>query len=90
MHPSDDIPLQNRLPKDYDTPDHVYEAPQRKKSQQGKVRFGELGMLGANRKRIPFVVYAFTIVQVAVFIAEIVKNGKPDLQMAAELGSIKS
>ena len=43
---------------------------------KSKVRFGELGMLGANnRKRIPWVVYLLTVVQVAVFIGEIVKNG---------------
>ena len=75
MHPSDDIPLQNRPLKDGTYPDHVYEAaPQRTKSKKG-VRFGELGMLGAGKK-IPFVCYIFTVVQIAVFIGEIVKNGK--------------
>lgn len=69
-------------------PDHVYDVPQGAPGAPGvagtaaanggnsKVRFGELGMLGANnRKRIPWVVYMFTIIQVAVFIGEIVKNG---------------
>jgi len=75
MQPSDDIPLQNRPLKDGTYPDHVYEAaPQRKKSKRG-VRFGELGMLGSGKK-IPFVCYTFTVVQIAVFIGEIVKNGK--------------
>ncbi|KAK3685709.1 hypothetical protein B0T22DRAFT_500500 [Podospora appendiculata] len=75
-HPTDDIPLQNQNSshKDAEIQDHVYDAPQRKKSR--KVRFGELGMLGAtDTKRIPFVVYIFTLAQVAVFIAELVKNG---------------
>lgn len=76
-HPTDDIPLQNR-PKDLDPNDndHVYEAPRRKKTKKG-VRFGELGMLGSSTKRIPWVVYIFTVAQVGVFIGEIVKNGKP-------------
>jgi hypothetical protein len=76
MHGSDDIPLQNRPLKDANSPDHVYEQPQRHKSRRGKIRFGELGMLGANGKRIPFVVYLFTLVQIAVFIGEIVRNGE--------------
>jgi hypothetical protein len=81
-HPTDDIPLQNQgqglrdAPKDSEMQDHVYDASQQQKSRRGRVRFGELGMLGANAKRIPFVVYFFTLVQVAVFIAEIVKNGE--------------
>ena len=77
-HPTDDIPLQDRSSanKYGDMTDHVYEAPQRqKKPRRGRVRIGELGMLGANAKRIPWVVYVFTVIQVAVFIAEIVKNG---------------
>ncbi|KAK3946081.1 putative rhomboid family membrane protein [Diplogelasinospora grovesii] len=80
-HPTDDIPLQNQSQrdptKDGDMEDHVYDAPQqnqRRKSRKGRVQFGELGMLGANSKKIPWVVYLFTVVQVAVFIGEIVKN----------------
>ncbi|GAB1314093.1 Rhomboid-type serine protease [Madurella fahalii] len=77
-HPADDIPLRDqasRLPsKDAEMQDHVYDAPQPGARRRGRVRLGELGMLGSNRKRIPFVVYFFTIVQVAVFIGEIVKN----------------
>lgn len=75
----DDIPLQSRQrlsPKDAEMQDHVYDAPQPKRSQRGGVRFGELGMLGSGRKKIPFVVYFFTLVQVAVFVGEIVKNGE--------------
>ena len=80
-HPTDDIPLQSRnqnrdAAKDAEMQDHVYDAPQRTKSRKRRVKFGELGMLGSNQKRIPFVVYLFTVVQIAVFIGEIVKNGK--------------
>ncbi|KAJ0324141.1 hypothetical protein Brms1b_001388 [Colletotrichum noveboracense] len=85
-HVADDIPLQSRQetqPKDVEMNDndHVYDAPQgsrRSKSRRdkSKVGFGQLGMFGADRKGIPWVVYVFTLVQVAVFIAEIVKNGK--------------
>lgn len=40
----------------------------------GKLRFGELGMLGSGEKRgIPFMVYLFTIIQIGVFIGELVK-----------------
>ena len=73
---NDGIPLQDRAGKDplADAPDHVYEAPRRKKAKKAAVRFGELGMFGANSKRIPWVVYLFSIVQIGVFIGEIVKN----------------
>ncbi|KAJ0388175.1 hypothetical protein COL922a_000806 [Colletotrichum nupharicola] len=85
-HVADDIPLQSRQetqPKDVEMNDndHVYDAPQgsrRSKSRRdkSKVGFGQLGMFGADRKGIPWVVYVFTLVQVAVFIAEIVKNAQ--------------
>ncbi|CAG9943287.1 unnamed protein product [Clonostachys rosea f. rosea IK726] len=60
--------------------DHIYDAPTRgpsgrKKKGKRKVQLGELGMFGSDKKRIPFVVYIFTIAQVAVFIAELVKMG---------------
>ncbi|KAK2000385.1 rhomboid family protein [Colletotrichum falcatum] len=84
---ADDIPLQSRQPmqphKDVETndTDHVYDAPQgsrRSKSQRDKkkIGFGQLGMFGADRKGIPWVVYIFTLVQIAVFIGEIVKNAQ--------------
>ncbi|KAK0619328.1 hypothetical protein B0T14DRAFT_519081 [Immersiella caudata] len=83
-HRADDIPLEDQGPnrtgsaanglKDPEMQDHVYDAPQRKKSRKRRVRFGELGMLGSNQKRIPWVVYMLTVIQVAVFIGEIVKN----------------
>jgi membrane associated rhomboid family serine protease len=75
---NDNIPLHDnphRLsPKDAEMQDHVYEAPQQNKhSGRRRVRFGELGMLGSGRKKFPFVVYFFTLVQTAVFIGELVK-----------------
>ncbi|KAL0944120.1 rhomboid family membrane protein [Colletotrichum truncatum] len=85
-HVADNIPLQSRQehkPNDIEMNenDHVYDAPQgsrRSKSRRDKkkVGFGQLGMFGADRKGIPWVVYIFTLVQVAVFIAEIVKNAQ--------------
>nr|CAC18292.2 related to membrane protein [Neurospora crassa] len=81
-HTTDDIPLEDRSGgrnknNDPEMQDHVYDAaqPQQKKSRSGRVSVGQLGMLGSNAKRIPFVVYFFTTVQIAVFIAELVKNG---------------
>ncbi|KAL2212152.1 rhomboid-domain-containing protein [Sarocladium strictum] len=72
---NEDIPLQDR-PKDPETNDHIYDAAgQPKRQKSNKVRFGELGMFGADKKRIPWVVYALTVIQVAVFIGEIVRNG---------------
>ncbi|KAL1839564.1 hypothetical protein VTJ49DRAFT_1385 [Mycothermus thermophilus] len=76
-NPTDNIPLhdnpQRLSPKDAEMQDHVYDAPQTQKPRRGRVRFGELGMLGSGRKKFPFVVYFFTLVQVAVFIGEIAK-----------------
>lgn len=77
---ADDIPLQDRPPlKDPELNDHVYDADGRKsrqKKEKGKIRFGQLGMLGSDKKRIPWVVYVFSVIQIAVFIGEIVKNGE--------------
>jgi hypothetical protein len=81
-HHTDDIPLQpqgqgrHSPNKDPEMQDHVYEAPKRKKSRKARVRMGELGMLGSSDgKKIPWVVYLFTVIQVAVFVGELVKNG---------------
>ncbi|KUI52685.1 hypothetical protein VP1G_00253 [Cytospora mali] len=76
LHSQDAIPLQDRNIKDAtDDIDHVYEAPRRNRSgkKQG-VGFGELGMFGAYRNRIPWVVYIFTVAQIGVFIGEIAQN----------------
>ncbi|PHH88329.1 hypothetical protein CDD83_7683 [Cordyceps sp. RAO-2017] len=79
-HVTEDIPLREQPNKNSDLNDHVYdtlvsENERQRSRNRGKVRLGELGMFGANSKRIPWVVYLFTVVQVAVFIAEIIKNG---------------
>ncbi|KAK5993311.1 Rhomboid-type serine protease 2 [Cladobotryum mycophilum] len=80
-HMTDDIPLQDRAGKGPEMNDHIYDAPvdaaqpTRQRDARGKVRIGELGMLGSNKKRIPWVVYIFSLAQLAVFIAEVVKNG---------------
>lgn len=80
---TEDIPLQNRPgAKDADAAnDHVYDAGEsgrssRQNKKKGHVRLGQLGMFGSDKKRIPWVVYLFSIVQVAVFIGEIVRNGR--------------
>ena len=77
---AEDIPLQDRPTKDGEPNDHIYDASaapgQSSRKGRGKVRVGELGMLGSDKKRIPFVVYFFSLVQAAVFIAEIAKNGE--------------
>ncbi|KAJ8123812.1 hypothetical protein ONZ43_g323 [Nemania bipapillata] len=61
--------------------DHVYDAEpttRRRGTSKGRaLGFGQLGMLGSDKKRIPFVVYLFSIIQIAVFIAELVKAGSP-------------
>ncbi|RYP49615.1 hypothetical protein DL768_004736 [Monosporascus sp. mg162] len=67
-----------------DSNDHVYDAAEqgganRRRMGRGrdKLRFGELGMLGAgDRRGIPIFVYLFTIIQIAVFIGELVKAAK--------------
>lgn len=74
----DDIPLQDQGKKDQGT-DHVYDAQQLPPPNRGSSdnrRSGGFGRFFKKGKgRTSWVVYFFTIVQVAVFIAEIVKNG---------------
>jgi hypothetical protein len=57
----------------------VYDDPRggrsRRRKKPQKIAFGQLGMFGADRKRIPWVTYIFTVAQIAVFIAEIARNG---------------
>ncbi|KHN95744.1 Rhomboid family protein [Metarhizium album ARSEF 1941] len=78
-HARGDIPLQNRAGKNDDVNDHIYDASDAATSGGGrkkkKIRVGELGMFGSDKNRIPWVCYVFTVVQVAVFIGEIIKNG---------------
>lgn len=84
---SDDIPLQDRHKDATNDPeafnDHIYDDPnavpggrRRKSKKRKKVALGQLGMLGADKKRIPWVTYIFTIAQIAVFIGEVVNNGR--------------
>ncbi|GAW11854.1 hypothetical protein ANO14919_012070 [Xylariales sp. No.14919] len=77
---ADEIPLQqhNKAPGYLnDSTDHVYDAdptPRRRGTATGRgISFGQMGMLGSGKTRIPIVVYLFSIIQVAVFIAELVK-----------------
>ncbi|KAI0976501.1 hypothetical protein F4678DRAFT_228402 [Xylaria arbuscula] len=78
---TDDIPLRqhNKTPGYLnDSTDHVYDAdpaPRRRKNASSRgLQFGQLGMFGSeNKKSFPIVVYLFSIIQVAVFIAELVK-----------------
>ncbi|QUC19580.1 uncharacterized protein UV8b_03821 [Ustilaginoidea virens] len=74
----DNIPLQDRRGKTDDVVDHIYDVPENETAAQARrkkkgVRVGELGML-AGKKGIPWVCYVFSIVQVGVFIGEVVKN----------------
>ncbi|KAJ2973304.1 hypothetical protein NUW58_g8968 [Xylaria curta] len=77
---ADEIPLrQHNKPPGYlnESTDHVYDAdpvPRRRGTNRNRgLRFGQLGMLGSDRKGIPIVVYLFSTIQIAVFIAELVK-----------------
>ncbi|KAH8805739.1 rhomboid family membrane protein-like protein [Xylogone sp. PMI_703] len=74
---NDAIPLRDQVPpKDNNTTDHVYDAGDAPSYLQNtrRNRISGFGGVLKKRGRIPWVVYIFTIVQVAVFIAEIVKN----------------
>lgn len=80
----DDIPLKNNpgvRPHNDNSIDHVYDAPppmmaNTYASDDGQKRKG-MGLLSRNGKRIPWVTYLLTLIQVAVFIGEIAVNGKP-------------
>lgn len=94
-HAQGDIPLQDRTGKNGDMNDHIYDAPETGMAGEGrkkkkKVRVGELGMLGSDKKRIPWVCYVFTVVQVAVFIGEVIKNGKGFFFVFALLSCLQS
>lgn len=77
----DEIPLRDQ-PKPAGETDHVYDVGDPRISPnlgdpmeppKSRLAFGFFKKDG----RIPWVVYAFTIIQFSVFIDEIVKNGKP-------------
>jgi len=78
----DDIPLRDHpgMPaKDNNSTDHVYDAPAPALMEEGRRRPNRLSGLGKGllktKKRIPWVVYTLTLIQVVVFLVEIVKNG---------------
>ncbi|CAJ2506318.1 Uu.00g004480.m01.CDS01 [Anthostomella pinea] len=79
---NDDIPLQPHKNNSHgylqDSTDHVYDAPEQGAADRGvkkksRLGFGELGMLGSERRRIPIFVYLFSLIQIGVFIGELVK-----------------
>ncbi|KAI2636327.1 rhomboid-domain-containing protein [Hypomontagnella submonticulosa] len=78
---TDEIPLrqQNKPPGfTADSNDHVYDTPdpepgRRGPPKRGLLRFGEMGMLGSEKRRIPIMVYLFSLIQIVVFIVELVK-----------------
>ncbi|KUJ10181.1 rhomboid family membrane protein-like protein [Mollisia scopiformis] len=75
----DDIPLRDHPGlKAQDSTDHVYDAPiapARLEEGRGNKRMSGMGMF-KTKGRIPWVTYILTTIQVAVFIAEIVKNAQ--------------
>lgn len=81
VSPGGDIPMQDHPGNPGMGNDHIYDASgappglSKKPTVADKLRLGDLGMVGANKRRIPWVVYFFTLVQVGVFIGELVKNG---------------
>jgi hypothetical protein len=90
---TEDIPLQNRPgAKDTNEADHVYDAAEsgrsssQSKKKRGNVRLGQLGMFTNGKKRIPWVVYIFSVVQIAVFVGEIIRNGTWSIRFPQERG----
>jgi hypothetical protein len=76
----DDIPLREHpaIPgKDNEPTDHVYDAPAPMMAEGGRPpRRGRNGFFKTPLAKIPWVVYTLTLIQIAVFIAEIAKNGR--------------
>lgn len=76
----DDIPLRTNIKTNNNTTDHVYDAsdvgmaPSPTEGRQNKRR--SHGFMKWEKGRVPWVVYTLTIIQVAVFIAELAKAGK--------------
>lgn len=74
----DDIPLRDHSagPAKGDEPtDHVYDAPPPVMGEQRSNRRGR-NFSKSRLAKIPWVVYILTLIQVAVFIAELAKNGR--------------
>lgn len=73
----DDIPLRSTNAKRVETPtDHVYDAPEAGFMPTKKADPRARGFGYFRKGKIPWVVYTLTIIQIAVFIAELVKCGK--------------
>jgi hypothetical protein len=75
----DDIPLRDHpaaMPKDDDPTDHVYDAPVSQMEGVSRKRRSGNGFFKQPLSKVPWVVYTLTLIQIAVFIAEIAKNGK--------------
>lgn len=76
---AEDIPLQERPVNDMEMVDHIYDDPSGGKKdgrRRQKVRMGELGMYGTDKKRVPWLVYSFSLIQIVVLIAMMVRNGE--------------
>jgi hypothetical protein len=77
----DDIPLRDNpavpLKDDdrTDPTDHVYDAPPNMLGREQPNRKSGIGFFKQPLAKVPWVVYTFTVIQIAVFIAEIAKNG---------------
>jgi hypothetical protein len=75
----DDIPLREHPAapaKDDEPTDHVYDAPPNIMGVGGRPnRRSGYGFFKTPLAKIPWVVYTLTLIQISVFIAEIVKNG---------------
>lgn len=86
---SDDIPLRDYTPKQNMETDHVYDARESGiPSGLGNGRDSPRGRFGhfrAPRGKIAWVVWCLTTIQVAVFIAELVKNGESMRSVSASL-----
>lgn len=76
----DDIPLRDHPAapaKDDEATDHVYDAPANtvQGGRPNRNSGNGNGFFKKPLKKIPWVVYTLTLIQIAVFIAEIAKNG---------------
>jgi hypothetical protein len=76
----DDIPLRDHPgvpPKDHmDDDDQVYDRPSHMMEEARPKRRSGMGFLKAPKKKIAWVVYTLTVIQVGVFIGELAKNGR--------------
>jgi hypothetical protein len=94
---ADNIPLRDHpggpgVPPKQNSVDHVYDAadpnaPVRQNTgtlEEGPRERGRLTGLLKKKKKIPFVTYVLTVVQIVIFIVEIVKNGQFFKLLASE------